>query len=148
MQGFFDVALAIWSGAVICPGFRCGAYDRRPLCGRPAKVKENLQNLVAFESGHVSVCERPRLCKIILTRCSPRCAVVCPAFRCGIRPLAKMVSANNVPIGLARYKRSDTCGFSSLRITGSTISIKAPYKQFNGRFFTSVGLYAAAVVSR
>lgn len=41
----------------------------------------------------------------------PRCAIVRPAFLCGMWPLAKMVSANNVPIGLARYLRSDMCGF-------------------------------------
>jgi hypothetical protein len=26
----FEAALAEWSGAVICPALRCGAYGRRP----------------------------------------------------------------------------------------------------------------------
>ncbi len=69
-----------------------------------------------------------------------------PAFRCGILPLAKMVSANNVPIGLARNLRSETYGFSSLRITGSTISIKAPCKQYKRSSFVSVNLYKAVLI--
>ena len=57
----FEMALAKWSGAVICPALRCGAYDRWPLCGRPAEFKEGERK---YSDGSN--------------------AVMCPASSCGI----------------------------------------------------------------